>query len=322
MLCLRTTLDIKGSTQVQRTSRGGRLAMGNLTFINKYAGSQDIARSTHQERKQINERNREHRASKRSRKPNVAAKTCRSAASGPVAGRTSSKIERPAVIAHRTAKTNSVLATSSFHRRAANSIIPVRPGNTADPFETASVPINSSVIRLLRYYKEVYYTSLWTRVHTALDSKFNHAIIPRCSPDQVIQECTSSQSRMNSLLADIGCHLSNQHQLGIDPAINSLQLLQRGTASLRLEFTTEGSNPDCDILLDALHLYLAAAALDLQDATRAHSAGVRAIIRRMVEEGVPISASRAGMLALVDPGLAFHLLSPRLGGRFRVLETQ
>lgn len=292
--------------------------MKKVTFINKYADSNDVARSTHQERKEINERNREYRGPKRGRKAKMEAEACRGTGSGPIARRTPSHLEGPEVTAHRTAKTDHVYIAASLHQRASNSIIPVGPSNTADPFDTASVPINSSVVRLLRYYKEVYYKSLWANVHAVLDGKFDKNIIVRCSPEQVILECMESQSRMNSLLADIGCHLSNE--VGIDPAINSLQLLQRGTASLRIEFSSKGSNVDCDILLDALHLYLAAVAIDQQDATRAHSAGVKAIIKRMIEEGVPISSSRAGMLALVDPELSFRLLSQHLGGEVQSIE--
>ncbi|KAK5079495.1 hypothetical protein LTR70_009454 [Exophiala xenobiotica] len=288
--------------------------MKKVTFINKYAGSNDVARSTHQERKQINERNREHRGPGRSRNTKVAAETCRGTASGPITRRTPSHLEGLEVTVHRTAKTNPVHITSSLH------IIPVGPGNTADPFDTASVPINSSVLRLLRYYKELYYRALWARVHAVLDGKFNKDIIERCSPEHVILECMESRSRMNSLLADIGCHLSKD--VGIDPALNSLQLLQRGTASLRAEFRSKSSNVDCDILLDALHLYLAAVALDQQDATRAHAAGVKAIIKHMVEEGVPIGTARAGMLALVDSELSFQLLSRHLGGISGASKTQ
>ena len=286
--------------------------MKKVTFINKYVDSNDVARSTHQERKQINERSREYRGPKRMRKAEVKAEACRGAGSGRMTRRTPSHLEEPEVTVHRTAKANHVYITSSLNQRASNSIVPVGPGNTVDPFDTTSVPINSSVARLLRYYKEVYYTSLWAKVYAVLDGKFNTAIFLRCSPEQVILECMESQSRMNSLLADIGCNLSNE--VVIDPAIDSLQLLQRGTASLRMEFKSKGSNVNCDILLDAVHLYLAAVAIDQQDATRAHSAGVKAIIKRMIEEGVAISTSRAGMLALVDPELSFRLLSQHLDG--------
>lgn len=292
--------------------------MKRVTFINKYADSNDVARSTHKERMQINERNREYRGSKRNRKTEGKDEAFRSTSYDPITGGPPSHSGGQGVTARRTAKTNDVYITYPLSQRASNSTVPVGPGNATDPFDATSVPINSSVIRLLQYYKEVYYTSLWAKVYAVTNGRLNKDIIVRCSPEKVILECMESQSRMNSLLADIGCHLSNE--VGIDPAINSLQLLQRGTASLRMEFMSKGSNVNGDILLDAVHLYLAAEALDQQAATRAHSAGVKAIITRMIEEGIPISTSRAFMLALVDPEISFQLLSQHLEGGVQSVE--
>lgn len=112
---------------------------------------------------------------------------------------------------------------------------------------------------------------------------------------------------MNTLLAGAGCHLSNEH--GIGSVVNSSQLLQWGTASLREEFRSKGSNVDCDILLNTLHLYIATTALRFQDNAQAHLAGIKAIMQRMLEQGAYISPPLAAMLALIDPQLSYQLLS-------------
>ena len=292
--------------------------MKRTTFINKHVDSSNVARSTHQERRQINERNREYRGSKFIG-PNEAKVQARQVKkSDSTSSITSLNLDEAGTFVSVAPAANTRESASALEPQASSALLRVGPGHTADPFDTSSVPINSSVIRLLRYYKEVHYTYLWSKIYTALDGKVDKKAIVRSSPEQVILQCMENQSRMNSLLAHIACHLSNEE--GTNLAANSLTLLQRGTASLRKEFRSRGSKVNCDILVDALHLYLAAVALNQQDATRAHLAGVKAILKSMIEQGVRISTSRICMLALVDAELPYQLLSRYSEEKFQFVE--
>lgn len=293
--------------------------MMKITFINKYADSSNIACSTHQERRRINERSREHRGSQRLSQIEAKTQASPIQSSYPQI-ETPPNPARAATASNKTDSTQSLTGHSApLKQQASHAIIRAVPGNTVDPFGTSSVPITSVVIRLLRYYKEVYYASLWDEVYAALHGKVRKETIARCSPERVILECMENQSRMNTLLADIGCHWLNED--GIDPAINSLQLLQRGTTSLREEFRSKGSNVDCNILLDALHLCLAVTALGQQDAAQAHLDGLKAIIKRILAQGAAISISHASMLALVDPEISCLLLSRRTSAAEQDLAT-
>lgn len=111
---------------------------------------------------------------------------------------------------------------------------------------------------------------------------------------------------MYCLLADTGCYMKVATTVDLDFA--HLQLLQRGTESLREEMALRQSNVDTDTLIDAVHLYLAASRTHREDAAKAHLAGVRAILNDINRRGVPMTAPNVALLALIDADLSYRYL--------------
>lgn len=297
-----------------------------VTFINKDSTSQNVARSTPAERRLINEQSREHRgsaraASARSRvRQRLRPSEIRlplpslpdeetSGGIGELAARVNDRRRCGRELVPALPQTSTLLTatnTTSIHVRVPSGEPRSNPGHPIDPFQTSSIHFNASVIHLLRYYKEVYYDVIWESITTALLGKIDATTIPRCTAERVVIECMENRTRMYCLLADTGCYM--KVATTVDVEFTQLQLLQRGTESLREEMALRESNVDTDILIDAMHLYLAALRTNREDATKAHLAGVRAILREMIKRGVPMTAPNLALLALVDVDLSYRCL--------------
>lgn len=284
-----------------------------VTFINKNSTSSNVGRSTPAERQLINEQSREHRTSARRAH---ARQRPRSDQADGQSGGSSESLSRPISSGSRQGQFVFPIAPSNRPLTIANERSQLLlqpqprsgPGNPIDPFQTSSVLLNHQVVKLLRYFKEVYYLSIWTNVNRVLEGKIDVKTVAPCLPETIILECMENRTRMYCLLADAGCHMKEREATDMDLALTRLQLIQRGTESLRADMIAKSPNVDSDVLLQALHLYLAAATISLEDAAQAHMKGVKAIIRNIVRQGVPIRASNAAMLALVDVDLSHRLL--------------
>ncbi|KAJ9664205.1 hypothetical protein H2198_000423 [Neophaeococcomyces mojaviensis] len=295
--------------------------MGRTTFINKYADSGNVAQSTHEERKLINERNREYREPRRAQRkaknifklhggdstdlrPNNGP---RSTTAWKKQTSYDSKIFQSIenVDLSEPPPNNRICLEPPHPQSAVVNVCP-RLGSPIDPFDTSSVPPTATVLQLLRYYKEVYYTSLWTRIWYAFDGDLDTWGIVRCPPEQIILECMHNRARIYTLLADLGCQL--KYTEGLNPRVNTYHLIQRAMQSFREEFETS-PKVDGGMLCDALHLYLAESAINQEEAAKAHLAGLRAIVQRIIDQGDRIIKPQAALVALVDVGLSKQLLS-------------
>lgn len=268
--------------------------MKRTTFINKHSDSGNVSRSTPEERRRINERNREYRSLRRSTR---ARNVPRPRPDEP--GQDS--VPQTDEIGEQL-----ILAQNLTHGPSSPGSVPSAPGSSIEPFDIAPVPMNTDVARLLRYYKEAYYHCLWSNIEYALESRIKGLVIKRCLPETVIYECMQSRSRMYSLLANTSCHL--QHEIDVDSGVNRLQLIQRGTACLRDDLRSNDSRVDHHTLLNAIHLYLAAKSFHQLEAAQAHLAGAKAVLNKLVEQGAPFRAPIAAMTALVDIELSARLL--------------
>lgn len=92
--------------------------------------------------------------------------------------------------------------------------------------------------------------------------------------------------------------------------VTNLALLQRGTSSLR-EMLSRDSHPDNDVLMSAMHLYLAAWRMGRAGNAFAHLRGIRALVEGILSRGGDIPAANLGVLALIDGELALKLLTAR-----------
>lgn len=115
---------------------------------------------------------------------------------------------------------------------------------------------------------------------------------------------------MSCLLANTGSHmiLSIPQQSTYDTQVKTLKFLQSGTRSLRDELTQTSLRPDNDVLMSAMHLYIAASRMGIGEAATAHLTGVRAMVREIIRKGGGITLSNLGVMILVDTELAVQLL--------------
>lgn len=281
--------------------------MKEVTFINKTIDSSEVSRSTPDERKRINERNREHRSHRRNttiKKPHEvrngvqmtseegtklssSRNTLAANSSPPASGMTRNDTEP---------------ADSSQFRCPLTGIT---IGGLGDPFDTFSIPMIAEDWQLIQFYRDVYYKRLWTTVSAILGTALDQLNLSRCSPEVVINECLRIPSRMWSLLASASCNL--QHSTNTKD--RSLLLVESGTASLRNDL--QNLELDRHSLLTSIHLHLAASSLNQDRIAEAHLKGARAILKELINRGVVIPPPTLGVAALVDGQLASRMLEAK-----------
>lgn len=279
--------------------------MKEITFINKTANSGEVYRSTPEERKRINERNREHRAKHRNVVVRVSSKPQSDVQSGPEAEDMSSRSALSSIATVDQTAIRTASTEASPTAKAAQLVCPltgITIGGLGDPFDTFSIPMTAEDWRLIQFYKDVYYKRLWAAVTVVLSAAFSHLDLTRCPPDVVISECLRIPSRMWSLLASASCNL--QHDTRVRE--KSLLLVNSGAASLRNDL--QQSQVDRHSLLTSIHLHLAARSLKQDNVANAHLKGARAILRELVRQGVVIPPPTLGMFALVDRPIATRML--------------
>lgn len=279
--------------------------MKEITFINKTANSGEVYRSTPEERKRINERNREHRAKRRNVVLPVSSMSQSDVQSGSKAEDILSRSALPSSVAVDQTAITMISTEAPPAAKAAQLVCPltgITIGGLGDPFDTFAIPMTTEDWRLIQFYKDVYYKRLWAAVNMVLSAAFNHLDFSRCPPDVVIRECLQIPSRMWSLLASASCNL--QHNTSVRE--KSLLLVNSGTASLRNDL--QQSQVDRHSLLTSIHLHLAARSLKQDNVADAHLKGARAILRELIRQGVVIPPPTLGMVALVDKLTATRML--------------
>ena len=276
--------------------------MRRTTFINKTPESSNVSRLTAEERRRINERNREHRHPHRAL---VSSSTQQQSGSRSSFAQARSDGGQGPVSNEDNIEGQLALAQALSSGRLQVTDAPLIRRSAPDPFDAVSVPLNSQVIRLLRYYKDAYYICLWGNIEYVTGPRFKDRTIQRCTPERVIYECMHARSRMYALLASIACHL--QHEVQDHTGINGLALIQRGTIALQEDLRND-SRVTPQFLVCAIHLYLAAKSYQQLEAARAHLAGAKGMLRELIRQKTPLRAPTAGLAALIDVDLAYQLL--------------
>lgn len=271
--------------------------MGTVTFINKYAGEGSVSRSTPSERRQINARSREHRRRHRS---TVSERT-------PDDDSVQHKEQAGTIL------TTTAASRAVARRKASATQLPVPGlsverviGRSTDPFNVTSVPMNSTVMTLLRFYKDFVYTDLWAETYALLEGKIRQDALLRCTPQAVILESMHDSTRMRCLLAHVACWLDKakiRHE-----AIHPLVFLQQGTESLRQELSRKGQKANVQLLCDAIHLAMAAKEMNAEDAREAHGIGTKAIVQGLIDQGIAVQTPLSALVTMIDFDLGCYLL--------------
>lgn len=276
--------------------------MPRLTFINKTSSSGDVSRSTPAERRRINERNRQFRASNRTNQA-VRLGPDQPLQFTPEPQSTTTPESRPvdhdSDITEQLTLSRSGNPVPSFSFSAAATI-----GNPYDPFHAVSTPMNSEVLALLRHYREACHNLMWDQINRTYRGRFDDVLVPHCTAESVILECMQNRTRMYALLANIACHLQR-------PEFNKLQMIQRGTAALRTDLIASQEAVTADILVSAINLYMASNAYEQPDAAQAHLSGAKAILRRLIEQRTPLPSIQLAVSAIVDVETSRQLLQTR-----------
>lgn len=271
--------------------------MREIIFINKTSFSKNIARSTPAERRLINEQNRSHRSVNRRDRSSHA-----------------SDLENLEQDTSVQSNDNGLPSNTEFD--VAQKLIDVQSvylqgvsravGSPHDPFETASIPLNDEVVKLLRYYKEAYYVYLWTSISSALEERLGPVDIPRSTPERVILECMEDRTRMYALLANVACYL--EHNVERGNAIDGLRMTQRGIAALHEDMQASDGTVKVETLVAAIHLYMASKSSHQMQAAQAHLLGAKALLQKLIEQKTAFKVAQMGLCALVDVELATQLL--------------
>lgn len=292
--------------------------MKRTTFINKYADSGNVAQSTHEERRLINERNREHRKPQRSKKKSQKKQQHDTGSMEPCSGHAqvitavntlitaSPSDDVPTVLAKDKVSVFDKEAPPHSPRSQSVMLQVFRsPGNSIDPFNASTISPNDTTIQLLRYYKQVYYTVLWDRVRHAFNGDIASYGIIRCPPEEIVLECMQNRARIYTLLANLACQIkyTNKDTCCLDTD----DLIQKAMQAFLEEFRTK-VRIDGDMICNALHLYLAVSAIDQTEAANAHLRGLLAIIQRIIDQGDRIIKPQAALVAIVDLNLSKRLL--------------
>lgn len=276
--------------------------MKEITFINKTTSSREVSRSTPEERKRINERNREHRARRRNATDRDTPHLLTSVKFEPQGSFELSRLRGSSATISYPQQAQEVPSTELNVKKTPQLVCPLTNTTFADPFNTFSIPMTSERWQVIQFYRDIYYKRLWRTVTAILGTVLDRFEFTRCTPDFVITECLQIPSRMWSLLASSSCNL--QHETNMK--MKSIVLVDSGTASLRNDL--QNSKLDKNSLLTSIHLHLAAHSLNQNQIAEAHLNGARAILRELIRLGDVLPPPTLGMVALVDSELAAHLL--------------